>query len=98
MDKLEKLGYRKYDNHPEPCGPNEWTTQDERYIEYLQEDSSGNREKIMIYPREQVLWISALKCEDGFRNRIPAPLNFDEIKALYNIVKKLEKEYEKDGI
>ena len=98
MDKLEKLGYKKSDNHPTPAGPGEWTTQDERQIDYLMKDNDGNRERMIIIPKERVVWVSAIKAMNGKKNRIPAPLSFDEVKALYDVVTKLEEEYETDGI
>ena len=89
MDELEKLGYTKYDNHPEPCGPAEWTTQDCRYIEYTEKDCKNNQERIRFDVDNKVVWISAIKCEDDKHYRIPAPLKFEEVEAIYKIFKKL---------
>ena len=89
MDELEKLGYTKYDNHPEPCGPEEWTTQDCHYIEYTQKDCKGNQERIHFDVEGKNVWISAIKNENDKHYRIPAPLNFEEIEAIYKILKKL---------
>ena len=40
-EMFEKLGYKKFDNHPEveKTEPNKWTTQDRRVIEYKQEET-----------------------------------------------------------
>lgn len=85
------LGYKKYDNHPELCKSNEWTTQDCRYIEYIQEDEKNNVETIRfdIDREEPIVWISAIRCCDGRKQRIPAPLNFKEIEAIYKKFKEL---------
>lgn len=95
MDKLEKLGYKKYDNHPntEDIG---WTTQDERQIIYTDIDKAGNKETIVFEPRNDLIWVSATKCDKGHRFRIPAPLNFEELEAIYKIAKKYHNNYLQD--
>lgn len=83
-EMFEKLGYEKFDNHPEddyPPEPNMWTTQDERTIEYIQKgEVRGHyaREIICFHPRTKNIVCSALV---GDRATI-VPLSMQELQAI----------------
>ena len=90
-EMFEKLGYTKYDNHPlaqDNTVEYTWCTQDCRRITYDQVDDENNREQIIFdftNNEEPIVWINAVKD----KSRIPAPLNFEEIEAIYKKFKEL---------
>lgn len=94
---FEKLGYKKFDNHPEEekAEPNKWTTQDCRVIEYIQK---GTIEGIFytlfirFHIEGKVIEIGASERREGYREiaRYRNPiLNMQELQAINEKVKEL---------
>ena len=94
-DKMfEELGYKKIENHQEkePPKENEWTTQDNPYIEYLGEiDKNEVHYSMFIEFMTDCQKIQLGGCETGknyqvFRNPI---LNLEELQAINQKCKEL---------
>lgn len=91
---FEELGYKKIEKHQEKKLPkeNEWTTQDNPYIEYLGEtDKDGVHYSMFIQFMTDCKKIQLGGCESGknyqvFRNPI---LNLEELKAINKKVEEL---------
>lgn len=90
-DKMfEKLGYTKFDNHPddEKLEPNKWTTQDCRVIEYSQTKTINGTTYTMFIRFHfvgEVIEIGANKVIEGVRTmNIPVNpvLNMQEVRAI----------------
>lgn len=92
-EMFNKLGYVKYDNHPEQDeeenkNKDYFVTQDVRQIIYEQKDTiDGNNclERIVFEPFYKYFYA------EGFKNghRLPAPLNIKEVEAIYEKCKEL---------
>ena len=96
-EMFKKLGYEKFDNHPpeEEIGPNKWTTQDCRVIEYTQKGTiKGVFYTLFIrfHIESQVVEIGASERREGYREmmryRNPV-LNMQELQAINAKVKEL---------
>lgn len=87
---FEKLGYIKYDNHPEEEKEehNKWTTQDCRVIEYTQQATiEGMFYTLFIrfHVEGKVVEIGASERREGYRELCRyrnAILNMQELKAI----------------
>ena len=91
-DMFEKLGYKKYDNHPEfdePIEPNTWSTQDCRQLYYEQEgtleDGRHGLEHIQFdLIRKNVYFYATID------NKLtPVPLNMQELQTINEKCKEL---------
>ena len=88
---FEKLGYVKYDNHPDDGQDNKWnwTTQDCRIIEYIQNKVIKGIEYnlyIRFHFNGKVVEIGANRKEAGVKEMphiITPILNADEVNAIY---------------
>lgn len=91
-EMFEKLGYKKYDNHPEfdlPPEPNMWSTLDCRKLYYEQEgELMGGRhglEHIEFFLMSEIVGFYALL--DGKMTVVP--LNLKELAAINKKVEEL---------
>lgn len=96
-EMFEKLGYEKFDNHPEEekLEPNKWVTQDCRVIEYKQSETI-NGELYTLYIR---FHIAGKRIEIGANKRpleirtmsmkLNPILNSKELQAINEKVKEL---------
>ena len=85
-EMFKKLGYRKFDNHPEhdlPPEPNMWSTQDCRVIEYTDEAIIDGKHCLQRISFE--ILSEKVLCEAFLNNRRIGfiPFNAKEIKAMY---------------
>lgn len=96
-EMFEKLGYEKFDNHPEgeKTEPNKWTTQDCRVIEYEQEETiKGIFYTLFIrfHIEGKVIEIGASEKREGYKEmskyRNPI-LNIEELQAINKKCKEL---------
>lgn len=91
-EMFEKLGYKKYDNHPEhdlPPEPNMWSTQDCRVIEYTAEAIINEKKCTQRINFEMLA--KRIICEGFVDNRIvrAIPFNAKEINAINQKCKEL---------
>lgn len=96
-EMFRKLGYKKYDNHPEDeiIEENKWVTQDSRVIEYTQKGTiKGVLYTLFIrfHINGKVVEIGASERREGYREmmRYRNPiLNMQEMQAINEKVKEL---------
>lgn len=86
-DKMfEELGYKKYEHNIEPCGNNEWITQDEPYIEYTQENETA-KETITFKTYGKNVWFGGYRKD--LKHIVPCPISMQELKAINKKVEEL---------
>lgn len=94
-EMFEELGYKKFENHQEKTEPkeNEWTTQDNPYIEYLGELDEDNTQYTMFIrfmtDSKLIQLGGSERGKDYFINRNPI-LNIRDLQAINEKVKELE--------
>lgn len=96
-EMFEKLGYKKYDNHPpeEVQEPNKWDTQDCRVIDYTQTETINGifyTLFIRFHITGQRIEIGASERREGYRElgRFRSPiLNIEELVAINKKVEEL---------
>ena len=85
-EMFERLGYKKYDNHPEfdePIEKDMWTTQDCRQLYYEQKGTIGDDVESIEHIEFDTLHHNLL-CYTKIWNRFGriVPLNMKELKAI----------------
>ena len=79
-EMFEALGYKCYENHPkEEIKPNTFTTQDNPYIEYKQENETAIEEIRFDLWGKNVWFIGFRK---DLQRQLPCPINMKELEAI----------------
>ena len=84
---FEELGYKRYENHPkQEMQPHTFTTQDNPYIEYINENESAI-EIIRFDLWDKNIWFNGYRKD--LKHVVPCPVNMKELQAINKQIEEL---------
>lgn len=84
---FEELGYKRYENHPEEeLKSGMFTTQDNPYIEYTNENDQAI-ERITFDLWSKNVWFTGYRKD--LKHQVPCPINLKELQAINKQIEEL---------